>query len=422
MSGRRCVILSQLFYPEEAATGKLLTDLAEAMVAQGMDVEVIAGQPTYFHYGKAPAKLVHKGITVHRPLCTWFRKDSLPGRLLNISTYMFSLLWTVVSRRERGPFLIVTNPPFLPLVGFLAKRMYGAKYVVLVHDVYPDLLPAFGVAGPNSPIVRVWNRINRWIYSHADASVVLGREMARVIAAKDTRPNADQRIRIIPNWADGQIIQPKDKQDSEFFRQAGIQAGFVLEYSGNMGRQHNVGLLIEAMDRLRGEDMHLMFIGGGHKKPTAEKLVAEKGLGNVSFHEFQPYEKVGESLTACDVQVAMLDEAVTGLAVPCKLYGMLASGKALLVVCDERGEMGQVVQEEKCGLVVAPGDLDGLVEAIRWLRDHPQERQEMGRRARKAFEAKYTLEHVAEEYVQAMRSIFSPLLRWSSSASSGTQR
>jgi colanic acid biosynthesis glycosyl transferase WcaI len=103
--------------------------------------------------------------------------------------------------------------------------------------------------------------------------------------------------------------------------------------------------------------------------------------------------------------VAVLADNMTGLAVPCKLYGMLASGKACIAVCNPEGEIARVLQEEQCGLVVRPDDLDGLIEAIRTLASDPAERERMGKRARKAFESKYTLAHVADQYVELIRSI-----------------
>jgi glycosyltransferase involved in cell wall biosynthesis len=401
----RCVIVNQVFHPETVSTGTLLTELAEALVERGVEVTAIAGQPTNYDFSRVPWRMRHRGIDIVRPPCTWFRKDSVPGRIFNHLSYLLGALVTLLVRRERGPLLICTNPPLLGLVGYLAKRFHGARYVCLIHDVYPEVLYRTGFVGANSFVVRLWDRMNRLIFAHADRVVALGARMAELMADKDPRRDARERVEIIPNWSDGRLIVPKDKQDSAFFRASGVTADFALLYSGNFGRLHNVEILVEAMDRLQGEDMHLMFIGGGHKRPVVEEMVARKNLQNVTLHPYQPQEAIGESLTACDVQVAVLDEAATGLAVPCKLYGMLASGKPLLVVCDRRGEMGRVVETERCGLVVAPGDLDGLVEAIRYLRDHPQERAGMGRRARQAFESRYTLDHVADRYVEVLRQL-----------------
>ncbi len=401
----RCVLLSQLFHPEAVSTGMLLTELAVALQQRGVEVKAIAGQPSYYDFRRVPSRMELEGVQIVRPPCTSFRKDSISGRLLNMVTYIGGLLWHLVSRREKGPLLIVTTPPFLPLAGLIAHKLVGSRYIVLVHDVYPDVLPHFGLVKPDSLVVRVWNRLNRWVYGHAERVIVLGRKMAEILAEKDPRPDAASRIDVIPNWSDGELVVPKDKKESRFYQQLGLDADFVMLYSGNSGRLHNVEILIEAMEQLRPTDSHLLFVGGGQKRPKLESMAAESPLANVTFHPYQPLDQIGESLTACDVQVAVLDRDFTGLAVPCKLYGMLASGKALLVVCSREGEMGRVVEETGCGLVVEPGDLEGLVRAMEKLRTDPQLVADMGRRARKAFEDNYTLEHVVDQYIQCLRLV-----------------
>lgn len=403
---KRVVFLSQVFYPEDVSTGKLMTDLASELTVQGVDVTAICGQPSYYDFGRAPSRIEHDGVHILRPPTTWFRKDNLLGRAVNILTYVMGTLLHCIRRREKGPLIILTTPPFLGLVGYICKRLHGTKYVMLIHDIYPDVLLRSSHRWKDGGwLARIWRGIHRLIYAHTDGFVVLGRDMAAVIEDQDPSPNALERIAIIPNWTDVQAIVPKRKENSVFWQEHNIGEAFTLLYSGNMGTMHNVDILIDAMARLQREDTQLLFIGGGKKLPTARKHVEELELKNVAFFPYQPLEMLGESLTACDVHVAVLDSAYTGLAVPCKLYGMLAAGKAIIVVCDEDCEMAHVIREEECGHVVAPGNTEGLVEAIRYLRDHPEERQTMGTRSRHAAETKYTIHQIVNHYRQLLEKL-----------------
>jgi len=58
-------------------------------------------------------------------------------------------------------------------------------------------------------------------------------------------------------------------------------------------------------------------------------------------------------------------------------------------VGDLQGEVASVLQEHGCGLSVAAGDVQGLVDAIRYLKTHQEECAAMGARARAAFEQDY---------------------------------
>lgn len=402
----RAVFLSQVFYPENVSTGTLMTDLAEELVRQGMDVSAICGQPSYYDFGRVPSHIQHHGVSIYRPPTTWFRKDNLLGRACNILTYLLGTLLHCVLRREKGTLVILTTPPFLGLVGYVCKRLHGTRYVMLIHDIYPDVLVQSSSRRTEGSLrVRIWRRIHRLIYAHADAFVVLGRDMADVIEQQCPQPDAAEKIHIIANWADLQAIKPQPKDQSAFWRQQERDDRFTLLYSGNMGVMHNVEILMDAMGRLRDDDVQLLFIGGGKKLPHVQQQASEAALDHVKFYPYQPQDFLGESLTACDVHVAVLDSRFTGLAVPCKLYGMLAAGKAALVICDPECEMARVIEEEQCGRVVAPGDIDALVAAIRYLRDHPEEREAMGHRARQAAEQKYSLKHIVSQYHQLLESI-----------------
>jgi colanic acid biosynthesis glycosyl transferase WcaI len=44
----KIVLISQYYYPDSAATGYLMTDLAEGLVKRGMDVVVYTGYPSYW--------------------------------------------------------------------------------------------------------------------------------------------------------------------------------------------------------------------------------------------------------------------------------------------------------------------------------------------------------------------------------------
>ena len=84
-------------------------------------------------------------------------------------------------------------------------------------------------------------------------------------------------------------------------------------------------------------------------------------------------------------------EGLEGIAVPCKLYGVLAAGRAIVAAVPEGSEVASVVHEEGCGLVVPPSDPLAIATAIRRLITDPEMRLEMSRRAFKAYESKYSL-------------------------------
>lgn len=83
----------------------------------------------------------------------------------------------------------------------------------------------------------------------------------------------------------------------------------------------------------------------------------------------------------------------------------MAAGIPVIAVAPEESEIALIVKEENCGIVVNPGDTDGLVQAINILKSDELLRQTMGRNGRYAFENKYTTEIIARKYLSLFREI-----------------
>ncbi len=62
------------------------------------------------------------------------------------------------------------------------------------------------------------------------------------------------------------------------------------------------------------------------------------------------------------------------------------------VIASRLGAMAEIVEEGRTGLLFEPGNARDLAEKVRYMLDHPVERERMGREARADFEVRYTAE------------------------------
>src|SRR5208282_2632565 len=90
----------------------------------------------------------------------------------------------------------------------------------------------------------------------AVVNVVLGRLMRERVAAMGVDP---RMIAVIPNWADGAAIRPVPQGENPLRAEWGLDGLFVVGYSGNMGRAHEFGTIVDATVALRGE-RHTVFL------------------------------------------------------------------------------------------------------------------------------------------------------------------
>ena len=387
----RIRILCQYFYPETITPGTILAELAEELVRLGCEVEVFAGLPKHDEKWDMRRSIIHNGIKVQRVWYTRFDRNRLAGRILNTATFSTSLFFQLLFREKRTPWLIITEPPFLGLFGWIFKKLFRVPFIFLLHDVFPEIAIQLKYFSRKSLIATVWEKLNKAVLRTADSIVVIGREMKSIITKK-LPPEQHSRIMYIPNWANGDLIWPVPVEKNKILADLGLKRKFVVQYSGNMGLTHDLETIIHAADDLRNDDdMHFLFIGRGAKRVKIERMAGKLHLKNVSFLPFQPREKLCESLGACHVALVSLEKPVEGLAVPSKFYGILASGKPVIALMSGNSEIAWAIKHFECGITVEQKDVAGLVSAIKTLKNDKMHTDRMGQNARKAFEENYTV-------------------------------
>jgi colanic acid biosynthesis glycosyl transferase WcaI len=396
MSQGRVWVASELYYPDEQATGVFMTKIAEGLVARGMTVKALAAHP---HAGPVASHEMLNGVEVFRCWSTRFSKNHLPGRLLNVLTgnitMFFAALWRI---RKNDLVLVVTNPPTLPFVIMLACIIKRAKCIVRVDDVYPDVLHACDIYSNETSVYKVFDWLMKWLLKHADAVVVLGRDMQALVASKT---QVSKEIRVITNWADVDQIGPDPDAGQKFLEDLGLTDKLVLQWAGNMGYPHEVKTILEAIEQLaEHDDAHFLFIGAGAKRPWFEEQVASKGLKNVTFVGLLPRDQQQAFLNGCDIGLSSLVAGMTGISVPSRSYNILCAGKPILAVGEPESEISQLLVDKDVGWVIPPGDSARIVSAVLELLDDRSKLKAMSARARHVAETEYSSAYIIDRYAE----------------------
>jgi colanic acid biosynthesis glycosyl transferase WcaI len=398
LRNQRIWIISELYYPELTSTGYFVTGVAEGLAA-AYRVSVLCGQPSYLARGlRAPCHETLHGVDVHRCRATTCDKNKLHLKILNLLTISASIFCASLFSFRRGDIVIaVTNPPLLPYLAAFACRMRGARFVLLVHDVYPEVLTRLGILKQSSIFVRLMERASRRLYEKADRIVVLGRDMEELVAQK--MGAGQSRMVIATNWGDTEAIYPKERKDNALLDKLKLNEKFVVQYCGNIGRTHGIEDLVATAELLADDpDAHLLLIGWGARKQWAIQQRERRKLANLTILEPLLQEELCDGLNACNIAFISLSSGMSGVSVPSRMYNVLASGKPVLAVCDSNSELAAVIREEGIGWVIPPGHPELIVAALREGRADPEALRRMGERARNAAATKYTRAHVLAKY------------------------
>jgi glycosyltransferase involved in cell wall biosynthesis len=398
MMKRRLWVASELYWPEETSTGVFLTRIAEGL-ADDYDVRVIAGRPTYSqHHAAVETKERRNGVTIHRVASTRFDKDTLALRAINLLSFSVSAFFFTLFNVRRGDLtLVVTNPPTLPLVIGVAAGLRCAKRILLVHDVYPDILAAAGFASSSSLLYRLLDAIFTRILPMFDRIVVLGRDMCSVIERKTKRLD---HLCVIENWGDVDEVFPLPDKAATFRAVNGLAGKTIVQFSGNIGRTHDVDALLDTAEAIADDTrLHVLFVGYGGKADYVERQIRARGLKNVTFLPRQPREKLNEMLNASELTVISLTDKMLGLSVPSRMYNVMAAGAPVFAIADPASELSSTVEEKDAGWTADYGDASELTRVVRRLCDElREEAMRRGEQGRAAVLAHYRFENAIDAY------------------------
>lgn len=287
--------------------------------------------------------------------------------LHRVWSWVFFLLFAfraIFPVKRAIPILVVSNPPFLPLIALVFRMLRHQQYVILVYDIYPDIPKQLGLLS-NRLIIAMWGIINKYVFMYAKYVVTLGPYMAHTLARYFSSLSAKGRIAIIPTWVDTDIFIPRIKIDNYFAREYGQIDKLTVLYSGNIGFTHDIRLLIDAAVQLR-DDRRISFliIGEGQGKTALTEKVEFNELNNVIILPYQPEESLPYSLACADISIISIADGIEGLMMPSKTYYAMAVGSALIGLSRPPNDLAHVIEESGCGINIEPGDLSGLIHVI----------------------------------------------------------
>ena len=402
------LFVNQHYWPDVASTGQHLTDLAEHCAARGFDVSVLCGRGKYLAGDlEAPKEEVRNGVRIRRLATTSFGRGSNLGRIADYAGYYLGVLRRLLTGPSYDLVVVLTTPPLLSYAASVMRRVRKRPYAVWSMDLHPDAEVALGMLDAGSFPARRLEALNRTGYRNADLVVDLGFVMKERIAAKGVELHKLETIEV---WSDGEEVFPVPAASNPVREELGLgEDRFVVMYSGNAGLAHRFDEVLGAMRRLKDDDrFFFLFVGGGPRKAEVERFIEAEGIENALYRGYFPREQLAQSLSAGDVHLLTLREDMAGIAVPGKLYGVMAAGRPVVMVGPERSEPARTIREHGVGVVVDPNDGEGgtptdrLVDALLTMADNAALRRETGTRARSVFETVYDRPILCEKWAQTL--------------------
>jgi len=366
--------------------GPLFRELAEDLARIWSPSLLYTGHPHTAHRRGNQSLTIKTG--------TEYDRSNNFTRIISWLRYFWGALITVYTQPTRSLLFIVSNPPFLGLIGLLFKLVRRQKYVILVYDIYPDILISLGRL-KNGMLTKVWNFLNRIVLENSNMVITIGRGMTNHLEKKfDVLKTDAKKIITIPCWSDINFIKPLPKRENGFARKYNLVNKITVIYSGNMGNTHDIETILDVAKQLANEsNIHFLFIGEGPKWTLVKKTIQKYRLENITLLPFQPEEVLPYSLSAGDIGVVSYQKGTENYMIPSKIYYYMAAGLAILVISETENDLTQIIREYCCGINARTKDVENIKQAILEISANKDLLERYKKAARKTAERYYSREN-----------------------------
>ena len=291
-------------------------------------------------------------------------KKNLLKRVVYDSVVTFKFTSKILKNVKKQDIVFTTTTPIFLIVSVaFLKKIIGFKWILLVHDVFPENLVVTKTVNEESLFYRLLTQLFNHVYRSADNLIAIGSDMQDLMIDKTKKSN----IAIVQNWIDEADIILESKKENKILNKLGWNndADVIFQFFGNIGRVQGIDILLESIKKVKNLDgAKFLFIGDGAYIEELKQQIEDINHPNVIYYgKVSPDEK-SFGLNACDIAFVTLAEGMKGLGVPSKTYYSMAANKYIFAIMDNDTEVANMVNQHNIGWTCAANDSDVIANKI----------------------------------------------------------
>lgn len=341
-------MLTYSFYENDARVMRY----AQALARSGAHVEVLALRRPE----QAPSDVI-KGVHVSR---IQERTKDERGKLQYLTRVLSFFLRSMLSislRHLTEPYQLVhvhSVPDFEVFAAALPKLL-GAKVILDIHDIVPELYAAKFGAKHGSRVFAALVALERWSIRFADHVIIANHIWRDLLVGRSV---SGAKCTAYINYPDTSVFTPT-------LRRRGTDSQFVMIYPGTLNWHQGLDVAIRAMAiAVREENaLRLEIYGEGPAKPELQALIAELGLGNyVRIRSPLPLKDIALIMADADLGVVpKRNDAFGGSAFSTKVLEFMALGVPVLL---SRTRVDSLYFDDSLVQFFVPGDPSSMSESM----------------------------------------------------------
>jgi glycosyltransferase involved in cell wall biosynthesis len=302
-------------------------------------------------------------------------------------------------QRARGDVIYAVKPRLSSFgVGLLIKRTRGIPLVLDIDDWdYAGDYTLSRLRRLISLVVRLHNPYaNQYLLlmekflPQADAITVVSSPLQRRFGGV-----------LVSHGRDTDYLDPSKYSGKKLRQIWELDDHTIIMFLGTPRPHKGLEDLIAAVDLLSDLPIALVIVGADPKDSYTARLRAQ-GKAHVHLLEMQPFSEIPNYLAAADiVALPQRDIPFAHAQVPAKVFDAMAMAKP--IIATNVGDLPIILGG--CGIIVPPGDIHKLSEAIRQITSNRDLAQEMGREARQRCIEGYSWDIMEQQLDEVFKKI-----------------
>jgi hypothetical protein len=351
--------------PDFGAVGQYGAIFARNLAAAGRDVRLI-GLTTGDHSTTREVLPNGRLLEVTKITSKAYKKTQYLNRLLWSFRTNLRIIWEVIKdpRSSQAEVIFTGAPPFMLFFMFLAKVIRHTRLVYRITDFYPEVLIAeLG----RRPWLLALERLTWSLRRRVDGFEVLGEDQRAILIAGKIAPD---RICLKRDISPVEIRGDEEPVKAP----APLQDMKVLLYSGNYSVAHEIETVVGGLIRHHMEGLGafgLWLNATGSKAEIVEQQLRKAGIPVVRSQP-GPIEELPRLLVTADAHLISLRVEFSGIVLPSKVFGCIASRRPILFVGPTSSDVHLLCRD--AGLPayehVEVGDIVGFAAALDRLAQH----------------------------------------------------
>ncbi len=374
---------------------------AKKLKTMGHEVTIIAASTVH----NSDVNLITDGARVRKETvdgvpyvyirCGGYRGNG-PGRVKNILEFAAKLPGVCDTLEKPDAIVATSFDPLTCWQGIRYAKKHGIRAIAQIADLWPETLVAYGVAGPNNPVVRGLRALEKKIYMNADAIIFTMEGAYGYIREQGWEEDVPRdKVFFINNGVDLALFEQNRLDYPAEDAELGDPALFKVVYTGSLGRSNRLDLLLGAAALLDDERIRILIWGGGDELENLKERASRDGLKNVMFKGSVEKKRIPAILAGSDALfLDAFDERVSRYGISSnKLFEYFASGKPILM-CALSGH--NPAERFGCSITYESTP-EGVAEAIGRARSLSEEQRETMRRGALAAARAYSYDTLTEK-------------------------